>query len=397
MNLKTRVGSAALALASLLTLTACKTESASGTETTSTTQESAPDLRGDVNNPGHYSKEINEKLRIDTQVMGPSEGITPKVYVANLPEMDVPIMETLLKKLGDDIGEIQVDEYKNKGTVHTVIMSTKSGGYADFQVRAVDSDFPGWNMTYNTSEYVWYSNAYIDYGAVIRNEYPEIDNTELYTEPKEFSFATPQEAEEEVRELLKSIGIENIQRSEMFYLDHKIMAEAEKSDAAYDRMTKGGSEEAVYKEEWTEADDAYAMRFDLLQDGITTLPYNFTRATRTYANTTVDVIYNKNGIVHLYICMPWLFEEEVETPSSLVTANEVLDLAQEKLLKSKPPYERVVDDISMRYYYIQDRDRWLLRPCWMVMILNKDKPTEGEMVLSDHSVILIDAITGEEF
>ena len=395
MYLKTRVGSAALVLASLLTLTACKTEPPSGTETTSTTQESVPDLSGDVNNPGHYYEKINDQISIDTQIMGPSEGVTPKVYVANLPEMDIPIMETLLKALGDDVGEIRADEYEDDS--HTVIMSTKSGGYADLMTISIDSNFPGWNMTYKTSEYVWYSNAYIDYGPVLRNEVPEVDNTELYTEPKEFSFATPQEAEEEVRELLKSIGIENIQRSEIFYLDHKIMAEAEKSDAAYDRMTKGGSEEAVYKEEWTEADDAYAMRFDLLQDGITTLPYNFTRTTRTYANTTVDVIYNKNGIVRLYICMPWLFEEEVETPTHLVTANEVLNIAQEKLGKSKPPYERIVDDISMRYYYVQDKDRWLLRPCWLVMILNKDKPTGGEMVISDHSVILIDAITGEEF
>ena len=395
MNLKTRVGSAALALASLLTLTACKTEPPSGAETTLTTQESAPDLSGDVNNPGHYYEKINDQVSIDTQVMGPSEGVTPKVYVANLPEMDIPVLETLLQKFGDDVGEIRADEYEDDS--HTVIMSTKSGGYADFMVGSVSSDFPGWNMTYNSPEYVWYSNVLVNYGPVMRNEFADRDNTHLYAEPKEFSFATPQEAEDKVRELLKSIGIENIQRSEIFYLDHKIMAEAEKSDAVYEKMTKGGSEEAVYKDEWTEADDAYAMHFDVLQDGITTLPYHFTRTTRSYASTTIDVIWNKDGIVHLYITKPWLFEQEVETPTHLVTANEVLNIVQEKLLKSKPPYERIVDDISMRYYYVQDKDRWLLRPCWLVMILNKDKPTGGEMVISDHSVILIDAITGEEF
>ena len=395
MYLKTRVGSAALVLASLLTLTACKTEPPSGTETTSTTQESVPDLSGDVNNPGHYYEKINDQISIDTNVMGPSEGVTPKVYVANLPELDIPVVETLLQKFGDDVGEIRVDESDRNS--HTVIMSTKSGGYADFMVGSVNSDFPGWNMTYNSSEYEWYSNVYIDYGPAMRNEHPGVDNTDLYREPKEFSFGTPEEAEKEIRQALKAIGIENLQRTELFYLDHKIMAEAEKSEQVYDKMTKGGSMEAVYKEAWTEADDAYSMRFVVLQDGITTLPYSFTRTVASNAQTTIDVIWNKDGIVHLYIMMPWLFEEVVETPTNLVTANEVLHIVQEKLGKSKPPYERIVDDISMRYYYIQDKDRWLLRPCWMVMILNKDQPTEGEMVISDHSVILIDAITGEEF
>ena len=395
MQLKTRVGSAALALASLLTLGACKTEPASHVGTTSASQESAPDLSGDVNNPGHYCEKINDQISIDAQVMGPSEGVVPKVYVANLPELDIPVLQTLLQKFGDDVGEIRVDESDKNS--HTVIMSTKSGGYADFMVGSVNSDFPGWNMTYNTSQNVWYSNVYIDYGPAARNEHPGVDNTDLYREPKEFSFGTPEEAEKEIREALKAIGIENLQRTELFYLDHKIMAEAEKSEAVYDKMTKGGSEEAEYKEAWTEADDAYAMRFTVLQDGITTLPYSFTRTVISNAETTIDVIWNKDGIVHLYIMMPWLFEEEVETPTNLVTANEVLHIVQEKLGKSKPPYERVVDDISMRYYYVQDKDRWLLRPCWMVMILNKDKAYGGERPYFDHSTILIDAITGKEF
>lgn len=349
---------------------------------------------GDEPDPTYISQSVREGLSVEAPVRGVPAGVQPKVYEGKLPALDRQVIDAFLDHVGDSVADIHYDGEEDGRW--TFIAGTSHGGYLDAVLNPGDNNFVAYHFSYKTEQGKWYDNVLLDYGPLVREEYAIEDNTDLYTEPREFAFATVDQAVADVKEDLAVLGIHNVMVAETYYLDHTIMAEAERSETMLEKLTKGGAVEAVFKEVWTEADDAYYFRFDFDCEGVTMLPYSFTRTTYTYPGSTFTVIYNKDGIAEIMLEFPWQFGAVVETPEEMLSTRMALDRALENIGAASTPYARVVDEISLRYYFVQDGDRWLLRPCWLVSVLEKDAMQLADGTKDTHSYVILDAVTGAE-
>lgn len=391
-----RIGSAALALISLLTLAACKQEPSSeqkGKDPGSSQTEpgaARPDLSGySLENPGHYTEIVNDQFEIDAKIVGADADTEVTSYYGTLPVMDIQKLGEFLDAVGDGIAEVTTDEPQGPARIAQVV--TKSGGYADYNMTAPYDTYASFNISYRADRAIDYDSVLADYGPTERDE-TDSDNSALYREPKSFGFATVEEAQEDIRRVFKTLGVENLVATEIFYMDHETMNKViEEGGVDY----KNGPIQPGEGRIWTEEDDAYYFLFEIQKDGICTVPYDHKRTTYYYDATKIQVIYSKEGIVRCFVRMPWIFQEPIESGKSAMTANEALDLAVETALRSKPPYKRVLDELSLRYYYVQDKNRWQLQPCWYITILNKEGE-QNKFSFDTHKVILINALTGEE-
>ena len=84
-----------------------------------------------------------------------------------------------------------------------------------------------------------------------------------------------------------------------------------------------------------------------------------------------------------------------ETPERIIPAAEALEVVKEKISGVIMTEDRVVSRVSLRYQYMQDRDRWVLRPVWEVTVIRMDVMDYG-FPYDEYSYTLVDAVTGKE-
>ena len=82
----------------------------------------------------------------------------------------------------------------------------------------------------------------------------------------------------------------------------------------------------------------------------------------------------------------------MEEPEQVLSAGEALEIARGKLSNVVTGEETVLTKAMLQYFYIQDRDRWLLRPVWEFSIRRPSLWGDGYMF----DYVLVDAVTGEE-
>lgn len=167
------------------------------------------------------------------------------------------------------------------------------------------------------------------------------NNTYLFTEPKNFSFATEQEAETAVREMLQLLDVGNLELKRTLYLDHEALATAERSELIKGKNAEKG-DEIPSKESWTEADDAYMFDFNCAYDGIPMLTTTWSSQTEGYAPVNITVRYNRVGITYLVVQGPLNFDQVAEEPASITSAAEALAVAKEVTQNVVSSYERVL-------------------------------------------------------
>ena len=349
----------------------------------------------DSTDPTHFYEELAENITIDAVVDGRTPGQIPAVYEGTIPPLNREVVDRFLTGIGDSV--VQVVDEKSTEKSWLLNARTELGGFVSTSITVSTTDRTGSVFSYTSAEELRYSVPVNYYSPCWRALQPDSDNSELYMEPRSFSFATVEEADAQVRDCLALLGIHNVELEEILYLDHQILAEQEQVEMSSSKEGQDGSN-LEDNESWTEADDAYHLYYEVGHEGIHMIPMLFDDRPQPYIPTEIRVMFNRNGIVSLYVETPWIFGEQVEAGETLLTAQEAMEKTKEILLVAPAPYEQIVDRISLRYYYQQDGDRYILRPCWVASVLGVDVVKfEGADQINEYSYIILDAYTGQEF
>ena len=234
MNVRKQAAALLLCLSLAASLVACQRPGATEGQTGQQTEQA---LQTD---PDHFYEEVEEGLLIDAVVEHPEGNVTPKVYVGRKPAFNQERLQAFLSQVGDPVVEVKVDRTEDQ--LYNFDGVCANGGHAII-LQELEQNSRNFSMSYN--------NLKADrwYGAVLSldtGDYIDVsgtsNNTYLLTEPKNFSFATEQEAETAVREMLQLLDVGNLELKRTLYLDHEALATAERSELIKGKNAEKGDE-----------------------------------------------------------------------------------------------------------------------------------------------------------
>ncbi len=361
--------------------------------------------------PEHIYEEVSEHFWVDAEIDGRKEGNSPKLYLASQPALSKAEIDSFLGLKGETIHEVNLDEDIDFMHVYDVICTNDSCVVAN---RSVNNNFVQAFFSYTYGSRVSYlyttvQNSVNSIGGLLVEQYAQRDNSAMYAEPKEFSFASANDAEQSIREALEALGLQNdtIALVRTLYLDHKIMDEAAKSEDAVKSTSRAVqsflrdgdfARSELYRLEtktWSEDDDAYYLEFTCAFDGIPMHTEELQTLTAYFPSTTINARYNKDGIVNLFFSNPWNAEKVLEEDLDILSAREALDaflLTRSEVIYS---YDTTVRYINLRYCAVQDGNQWLLKPVWEFIMLSHELYADGKLYEVCQN-IMIDAVTGDE-
>lgn len=346
--------------------------------------------------PMHFEETISDDFRVDAQVLNyPADGMAG-IYTATPKTFTKEEIQALVSFCGNSI--VSNEEWDDGNMINYQGECEK--GYTIYHLWMPD----GIN-THPYSEFNYYNfqtyKTYLDY-LIYTDEEAYLYNKKyttgwMFTEPKDFSFATSQEAEEEVRKALDTLGLHDLALLRTLYVDHDTMAETGELLATDESFAPIGGEAQenngfILRDDWSEKDDAYVFSFGIPVSGIP-MSYRFEEGdTATYCGTSIVVWYTQSGILSLWVSTPWTVEDEETPPAPIISPQVALDAAKEKYIYDLAKKDKCIEEIRLEYHYFRDRDRWLLKPVWAVATSFAVEGVDDRYY--DH--MNIDALTGME-
>jgi len=340
----------------------------------------------------HITETVNENFHIDADVVGyPADGIAG-IYIGTPKRLTKEEIAAFLASCGYTIASA---EESNDGYTDYYNGVCNSGNV--FYYSQDSSGHPYSQLVYrNDAKYQTYQPYPIYLG-----ERDYITNSQytvgwMFTEPKDLSFATAAEAEQNVRSALAALGLSDLKLLRTLYCDHQTLKAAMERLATHEDYAPLGDPQEnngyVIKEDWSEADDVYIFSFGIPVREISLSYRMFSRETSAYVGSNIYVWYTKDGIINANIETPWSVGGEEALPQPLIPAEEALETAKVKFSFDLKRQDKRIEEIRLEYQYFQDRDRWLLRPVWAVFLsYTYDGDTSRYNTFMD-----IDAITGDE-
>lgn len=226
--------------------------------------------------------------------------------------------------------------------------------------------------------YVYVSNAFR-----LQQGYSDY-NADKYDLDKDLEFASRQQAFDDIRQTLKTMGIEAGDQYKCYVLEHSTLQSEE-----YAMDMNGNVDQASYKESWTQDDDSYY--FVINQEYDDTPAYhvfydNFPLVADE--NAPIQVLYNKDGIQFLQVEKMFRFEEQ-EGNYELKPFEEIAGVLETKygMLLNGSTY--FVNRATL--YYMANKTgegQYEVIPVWIFYTVD----SESGKVLQD----IINAQTGEE-
>lgn len=360
-------------------------------------EESMPEKFSGSEVPTHYAETINENLQVDATVVGyPSDG-KAGVYAGSPKDFTKEEIEAFVKHCGEDI--VSIKEWDDGAMAY--YNGECTNGYRFGYMWGLDglNNHPYAEFRFfDTNRYM----TYYDYPIYSAGEENYITNPQytvgwMFTEQKEFSFATEMEAEVSVREALTYLGLSDLTLLRTLYIDHNKLAKAGELLATDEKYAPigGEAENNGYKlrDEWSEEDDAYMFNFGISVSG-TPMSFLFDDSgeTATYCGSEVIVWYTKYGITFLSISTPWTVGEKVNSFEQIIPAQSALEVVKEKYSYDLYMNDKRIEEIRLLYKYFQNRSQWLLRPTWTVRI----SYLHGDSDERYYEFMYIDALTGKE-
>lgn len=381
----------------VICLTGC-TNPSSNTETkpipTSDIDENASSESAASTAPTHIVESFSNDLSIDATVVGyPSSG-KAGVYYGSPKVFTKEEIDAFVNHCGSSISSVK--EWDDGDMMY--YNGTCSNGYRFSYMRGLDG----------VNHHPYAEFRYSAEHAAIYGEYPIYTGEEFYytnakytigwmfTEPKSFNFATAKDAEASVRDALRVLGLPELTLLRTLYIDHTIMEKAGKLLATDENYAPiiGTEENNGYtlRDDWSEEDDAYIFSFGISVANIP-LSYHFQAGdTANYCGTNVVVLYTKYGISNLYVGTPWSVGAEVKEPIPIVPAQAALEVAKEKYSYDLHRKDKRIEEIRLEYQYFQNRDQWLLKPVWSIMVSYTNEAASSQY----YDYTNIDALTGKE-
>jgi len=210
----------------------------------------------------------------------------------------------------------------------------------------------------------------------------------MFTEPKEFSFASEAEAEQKVRSALAKLGLTELELLRTLYIDHQTM------EKVGEILTSnvGSADKSNLPGEWLDTDDAYLFSFALSVHGIPISFYSSMRDTATYSGSNIIVWFANEGITFLTVETPWQVEQAENLPSQIISAQTILEKANARFDSNLVYQDKHIEEIRLQYEYFQNRDKWLLKPVWQVSLSYGIDGFDGRY----YDFMRFNAYTGEE-
>lgn len=344
-----------------------------------------------VTDPTHIYEEVREDFLIDAEVSGFTGDGTVTIYEATPRLLTEDQINDFLAANSDSITEWTNTYNPERITGYTGI--TALDGKFRHGVYTVGL-YPSSLSYYNARNERW-GNCHIYGGQQHYDDNAHYVFAHLFVEPIDFDFATAQEAESEVRELLSILSLDDLILNRTLYIDHKILAnEVTPILQTEEWQSEDKSGFIPTYDDWSEADDGYIFEFFVGVDGCPMLYQSILTDTLPYQGASVEVWYQASGIVALYVQgSPWIIGDSVDTMAHCIPATEALTTARVRLENTRSYTNTVVDKISGQYMYVIDGDRFLLRPVWVVYAKSASIFYPEK---SFTKYVVIDAITGDE-
>ncbi len=356
------------------------------------TSNAQPHMSHISSDPPHIADETEKNSRVDTSVM------------ENLDDGDAGIYEGKVKRFSrEDIDNF----FTFCGT--SIVSSNESEGHDEKSYAGVCEN--GSKFSYLTatnhpySQFIYRNDdkaeIYWNY-PIYTNERDYLTNSKymvgwMFTEPKNFSFATAAEAEKNSREALSALGLSDLKLLRTLYCDHKTLEEAMQVITTAEEFGPLGAtienNGFEVKDDWSEADDAYLFSFGIPVNGIP-LSYRDEQSNEKawYTGCSIVVWYAKDGIISLSVDTPWEVGEEIEAPIPIVSAQIAQETVEKKFSYNLEYKDMRIDEVRLEYHYIQDRHKWLLKPVWAVALSYANDEFDDRYYIFTN----IDALTGNE-
>lgn len=337
-------------------------------------------------NPNHFYEQVREDFLIDAEVYDFPNDTPPKVYEGVAKRYSEAEIDAFLIAMGDHLTEWgPLDTF-----METYDGTTANGGYI-----YVEDDSSGLYPTYLSYTHPqsdWWGNYHIYAG---QNHYDSSSQhvfADKFMEPVDFSFATAQEAETATRNVLTTIGFDNLILNRTLYIDHNILTQISSVLQEPEWQSLKDNTNPI-KNTWTDADDGYIFEFFLSVDSIPMFYGIISQDTYTYCGTSIIVWYQAPGIVQMIVSYPFSPSAIVEEPAQIISAADAICDAKSKLSNILTHTNTVITKVSAEYIYVHDNGRFLLRPVWVIYATYDDVSLPG---YSAREYVIIDAITGKE-
>lgn len=362
------------------------------TVTNEAVAENTPIVSAANKEPQRFVETVNEHFQIDAKVIGcPTDGMAA-VYAG---ERCVLTQDNIHAFIDLGGGHVIASKEWDDGSLQYYNADCDNGYHLGY-MRELEgaSNTPYAVFSYSNKEYC---KKYIEY-PIYSSEASYERNAKytvgwMFTEPKDFAFASAEEAEATTRKTLEMLGLSQLVLLRTLYIDHKTLAEAGQFVATDDTYAPIGdpieNNGFTLWDDWSEADDAYVFSYSISVNGAPMSYRDDCRDTGAYCGSNIIVWYNEKGIIYLYVTTPWIVGAEETPPAPIIPAQAALDAAKEK-------YQYVLNvaitigEIRFEYQHVQDRSRRLLRPVWAVAVRKTDWGEEY------FDFVYIDALTGQE-
>lgn len=370
------------------------TEKIAPTVTNGNPAESAAMSAAGNTEPQRFVETVNEHFQIDADVIGcPADGMAA-VYSGERCVFTMDNIQALIDLSG---GHIISSREWEEGSLQCFAADSDNGYHLVYEhdIEGV-SNTPYSLLSYHNKEYF---KMYAEY-PIYSSEYSYETNAKytvgwMFTEPKDFAFASAEEAEAATRQALETLGLSQLVLLRTLYIDHNTLAEAAQLVTTDDTYAPVGEPREnngfTLRDGWSEADDAYVFSYSISVDGSPMTYRDDLRDTGVYCGVNIIVWYNEKGIIELRVTTPWVVGAEENGPASIVPAQAALDTAKEKyqyVLHS----DIAINKIYFEYQHVQVKSRRQLRPVWAVAITMPDRGL-GETFFD---FVYIDALTGRE-
>ena len=234
------------------------------------------------------------------------------------------------------------------------------------------------SIGFSTNFYVYVSNAFR-----LQQGYSDY-NADKYELDKDLEFASRQEAFENIRQALETMGIDIEEQYKCYVLEHSMLQSEE-----YAMDINGNIDQTGYKDSWTQDDDSYYFAINQKYDDTPAYHVfydNFPLAADE--NAPIQVLYNKDGIQFLQLEKVFAFTEQ-ESNYDLKPFEEIAEVIETKygMLLDGSTYS--VNQTTL--YYMENKmndEQYEVIPVW---IFNTEDKETGK-TLQD----IVNAETGRE-
>ena len=315
---------------------------------------SQPDMSNISSDPSHITDETEKNSHIDIPALENPDDGQAGIYEGKVKRFSRQDIDNFITFCGTSIISSKESEGHDEkfytgicenGSQYSYLTATNHP-YSQFIYRNDAKTEIYWNYPIYTNESDYLTNSKYMVGC-------------MFTEPKDFGFATAAEAEKNSREALSELGLSDLKLLRTLYCDHKTLKEAMQVITTEEQFGPLGAtienNGFKVKDDWSEADDAYLFSFGIPVKEIPLSNRNEQSNEKAwYTGCSIVVWYTKDGIISLSVDTPWEIGEEVEAPMPIVPAKTAQEIVEKKYSYNLEYKDIRIDEVRLEYHYVQN-------------------------------------------